>query len=117
LRSRHASQLGREIQSLQARLKKPGFEPATDGLSEVPVSASLIERLVQEAGRVNRSVTITSAGRAASPEAALALPRLADEIARLKELADKYANSVEQGLEKLRRRSGSPGWSARVWER
>jgi hypothetical protein len=102
LRSRHASQLGREIQSLQARLKKPGFEPATDGLSEVPVSASLIERLVQEAGRVNRSVTITSAGRAASPEAALALPRLADEIARLKELADKYANSVEQGLEKLR---------------
>jgi hypothetical protein len=106
LRSRHASQLEREIQSLQARFKKPGLEAANDGLSngglgEVPVGASLMQRLVEETGRVNRSVTITSAGRAASPEAALALPKLAAEIARLKELADEYANSVVQGLEKL----------------
>ncbi len=102
LRSRHASQLEREIHSLEARLKKPWLEPANDGLREVPVGASLMERLVWEAGRVNRSVTILSAGRTAGPEDALALPRLADEIARLQELADEYARSVAQGLETLR---------------
>jgi hypothetical protein len=97
LRSRHAAQLEREIQSLQARLQKPELEPPNDGSAEVPVDASLIARLVREAGKVNRLVTTTSAGRAPSPEA-----RLADEIARLKELAAEYATSVAQGLEKLR---------------
>lgn len=102
LRSRHARLLEREIQSLEARLKKPGPDLANDGMSEIAVGASLIERLVQEAGRVDRSVMITSAGRPGSPEATAAWTRLAGEIARLKELADDYANSVAQCLEKLR---------------
>jgi len=102
LRTRHASQLEREVQSLQARLKKPGHDPANGGTGEVTLGISLMERLVNEAGSVNRSVTMMTADRTASPEASPSWPRLANEIARLKELAGEYANSVSQGLEKLR---------------
>ena len=102
LRYRHAIQLEREIRSLQARLQKPGPGLANDGMSEVAADASLMERLVNEAGRVNRSVTIMSADRTASPEASPPSPKLANEIARLKELAAEYADAVLQGLENLR---------------
>lgn len=101
LRSRHASQLEREIQSLQALLQKPGPGPANDGMREV-AAGSLMARLVNEAGRVNRSVTIISVDRTASSDVLSAWPTLATEITRLKELAHEYASSVAQGLEKLR---------------
>ncbi len=98
LRSRHASQLEQEIQALEARLTKPGLEPANNGMSEDSAGPSLIERLAQEADKVNRSVTITFTGSPASPE----VSALADEIVRLKKLAAEYASSVVEGLEKLR---------------
>jgi len=101
LRSRHARQLEREIQSLQTHLEKLGPDLASDGVSEVAIDVSLVEALVQEAGEVNRSVTTTSAGRTAGPEDVPARRKLSHEIARLKVLADEYARSVAQGLEKL----------------
>jgi len=101
LRSRHARQLEREIQSLQTHLEKLGPDLASDGVSEVAIDVSLVEALVQEAGEVNRSVTTTSAGRTAGPEDVPARRKLAHEIARLKVLAYEYARSVAQGLEKL----------------
>jgi len=100
LRSRHARQIEREIESLQAQFQRIGLDSANDGMTEVP-SSSLIQRLVQEAGAVNRSVTTTSAGRRQSSESAETLRKVALEIARLKVLADEYAHSVAQRLEKL----------------
>jgi hypothetical protein len=100
LRSHHASRLEQEIEALEVRLKNPG--PANNRMNEAPTATSLIQKLVLEAGKVNRSVIITSAARTGDPEAGPAWQKLADEIARLKELADEYASSVAQGLEKLR---------------
>jgi len=101
LRSRHARQLEREIQSLQTHLEKLSFDIANDSVSEIATGTSLVERLAQEAGKVNRSVTTSSSGRTDGPADALITSKLAHEVARLKGLAAEYARSVTQGLEKL----------------
>jgi hypothetical protein len=104
LRSRHASQLNREIQSLEVLLNKPGLKkPGLDPLND---GASLIERLVLEARKVNRSVIIASVPETMGPEVAgktrADTQKLTDELAQLKSLANQYANSIALGLESSR---------------
>jgi hypothetical protein len=100
LRSRHASRLNQEIQSLEARLKKAGLRTSVQRI--IPEEGdSPVARLVQAAGRVNRLVTIGAASKTTNPDGGTPKLRLGDEIEHLKELAREYSDSVALSLESV----------------